>query len=442
MVETRPKIRKRLVLFFIVVIFLNFLLFLIRWTDTIDYLFLFLTFKTNNGESWYFMNLALDYLSTHNKGQLYEHIFFDGKNKFQYPPTSLLFLNILYTIFGRSSKVLLFISWFSVILSILFSIFIFRKFGVVLGYISKQWKGNNGHNSYFIDNFVLPVLLILLSLSFYPLLKSFSLGQIQSWLNALFAILFYCWIRNWQEAAGILLGIMCLIKPQYLLIALWGIMRRKFKFIILFLTIFVSGLFISCLFFGIKNHLGYFKVLSFLSLHGESFYPNQSMNGLLNRLIFNGNILEWEPHAFPPYNGLVYFGTIFFAIALVSAAFILPVKHKKERTIVDFAIISLVSTMISPIAWEHHYGILLPIYAFLIPHSLQREVLGKLTLVYLWLSYFLSSNFIIIFNKFAYKPYLNIILSYLFFAAVMVLIYLFLLLPDKDKNNIQVDFRN
>ena len=50
--------------------------------------------------------------------------------------------------------------------------------------------------------------------------------------------------------------------------------------------------------------------------HGEVYYPNQSVNGLINRLVGNGNSLEWRSDAFAPYDSAVYVSTVVAALLL------------------------------------------------------------------------------------------------------------------------------
>ncbi len=69
--------------------------------------------------------------------------------------------------------------------------------------------------------------------------------------------------------------------------------------------------------YGFYHYLDYLPVLSFLSRHGESFFPNQSVNGLMHRFFFNGNNLQWVSDQFPPFNPIVY------ACSLIAGAIIL-----------------------------------------------------------------------------------------------------------------------
>ncbi|MBW4520351.1 MAG: DUF2029 domain-containing protein [Scytolyngbya sp. HA4215-MV1] len=359
-------------------------------------------------DSWLPMKNAL---RLHQKGVPIYDIFFKNNIKFQYPPSSLLISMVL-----RRLWYLNILSWLSVVVSLVFSFKIFE-------FVLKDNQSDNANNYSRKDRRIIAVALIALGLTFYPIMKGYSLGQVQTLLNGLFAVTLWLWITGKKQLAGICLGIMCLIKPQYALILIWGIVRRQWKFVVPFLLTFGLGMLLSIGIFGLANHLDYLKVLSFISKRGEALYANQSVNGLLHRLLFNGNNLAWESKKFPPYNPWVYFGTLMTSLTFLVTA-LLPVKKKDPAAFIDFSLIVLTATIASPIAWEHHYGILLPIYAALLPHLLENPIFGKFTLPYLAISYVLCSNFFKFTNLLAFVPVLNILQSYLLIGSLMVLICL------------------
>src|SRR5262249_37752851 len=89
-----------------------------------------------------------------------------------------------------------------------------------------------------------------------------------------------------------------------------------------------------------------------------------------------------------------------------------------DRTF-DFSTMALSLTMASPIAWEHHYGILLPVFALLLASSLGHWV----RVLLLAGSYVLISNFFSAANALAWT-YLNFAQSYVLFGALIVLMLL------------------
>jgi hypothetical protein len=95
--------------------------------------------------------------------------------------------------------------------------------------------------------------------------------------------------------------------------------------------------------------------------------------------------------------------------------------------VVDFCVIAVTSTLASPVAWEHHYGILLPIFAYFLPVLWAERSLGRRTLGWVVLAYVLCSNFFAASTALASIPVVNVGQSYLFFGALMVWLALLVL---------------
>ena len=374
-------------------------------------------------DSWEPMWQAFEQLKAAPKEPLYAEIFFDQHTKFQYPLTSLLLFYVLQAVLAPFTAhspqalyaVLAIASWLSFVGLLVVSVSIFKA----------SCQQTNASRPQQTEQILRTVLLVLLGLSFYPAIRAYSLGQIQAWINLLFAVMLWCWMRDKQQIAGVLGGLVCLVKPQYAVILLWGLLRRRWRFAIAFFTVTAAGWLVACLMFGIANNLDYLQVLSFISKRGEAYFPNQSVNGLLNRLLFNGSNLTWTADAFAPFSPWVYIGTLASSVLLLIGA-LRPARNRRSRGhTFDFVLVSLTATMASPVAWEHHYGILLPIYALLLPQLCQYRIWGSLTLPLLGLSYVLASNYFYIAKKFAALPLLNIVQSYLFFGALIVLLILY-----------------
>lgn len=379
------------------------------------------------GDSWNPMLAALDHLRTQPQQPLYAEIFFEQKIKFQYPPTSLLPLVFLRHIIFRNPEasradvfpVLVWLSWLSVSIT---AFFVIRILHHSLTTYANTLVAHTTPGVFFLRC----LLIWLITLEFYPVIKAYSLGQIQAFINTMFTILVWCWMHEKKTLAGTLAGIMCLIKPQYTLVLLWGLLRKEQVFTVSLACTAFAGLCLSLWLFGISAHLEYVNVLSFMSKHGETFYPNQSINGLLNRFLANGNNLQWEKHAFAPFNVFVYTGTLMSSIILTLSALFLPTKATGHGNIFDLSLIFLTSTIASPIAWEHHYGILLPLYAFLFPYLLGKPRIGRWKLLYLYISFMLCCNEIPATQLLAETP-LNIMQSYLLAGALMLLGCLYVL---------------
>ncbi len=358
-------------------------------------------------DSWGAMGQALDYLRSPHDVPVYTSVFFEHGRKFQYPLSSLLPFELVRQHVDLVGTVFLCLNF--VAIAILLES---RLAGA-------GWKQGEGTHP------AVRVLLVAISvLTFYPIVKAFTLGQIQVWLNALFALALLAWATGRQATAGVLVGLMALIKPHYALFVLWGTLRRRWRFTTAATAVGVTGLVASVLSFGWSNQIDYLRVLSFLSLHGESFHPNQSVNGLLNRLAGLGNPSLFDNVRsdlfFPPYTPWVYAGTLITSGAILIAALARRSTAMDKDRLLDFCIMALSCTMASPIAWEHHYGVLLPIMVVLLTCMTQSRV----RLVWLSASYLLASNYIQVTNLLANSRF-NVLQSYLFLGALIVLALLY-----------------
>jgi alpha-1,2-mannosyltransferase len=387
-------------------------------------------------DSWEPMWQAFEQIKAAPKEPLYAQIFFDENTKFQYPLTSLLLFYALQAVLAPFSsqypetlyQLLAIISWLSFFGLLIVSVKIFSASQCASGSDKTSVMSIDTGPRHFEQT--LRILLLLgLGLTFYPAIRAYSLGQIQAWINLLFSLMLWGWFSEKKRFSGVLGGLICLIKPQYAVILLWSLLRRQWQFAIAFLSVTAAGWLTACMLFGLSNNLDYLKVLSFISKRGEAYYPNQSVNGLMNRLLFNGSNLQWTGDAFAPFNGWIYACTLFSSVLLL--IFALRSPRRAGGSVADFALVSLTATMASPVAWEHHYGILLPIYAMLLPQLLQHRIWSSFTLPLLGLSYGLSSNYFYVAREFADLPLLNVLQSYLFFGALIVLLSLYRL-RDRD----------
>jgi len=352
------------------------------------------------GDSWKPMETARAYARTHSTG-LYQQVFFIDAVKFQYPPTALL-------VFGALERPTLnLISWVATLLAAGLTAAILRR-AVATAWPDDVWPAGAA--------LAVDLLVVSAALTFYPLVKAYSLGQIQAWLNPLFAAVMLAWMLGSRGVAGAALGLMCLVKPTYGLLFVWGAVRRELRFVVSGAVVIASGLLLSLWRYGLHDHLEYQHVLSFIARRGEAFYANQSINGALNRLLFNGANLEWQSHDFPPAHPVVYAGTIAAFVVFGAAALRRPVRG--ANTVVDLSIAALATTLTAPLAWEHHYGVLLPIYAAVTPFVMVRRPLGGWTALAVGISYLAAANYFQFTNRFA-GTWLNPLQSYLLGAALV-----------------------
>ncbi len=371
-------------------------------------------------DSWALMAFALDHWRHTGNDRIYSDLLLRQTYKYLYPPTALLIPKVLDDLhiqqdafYDRTSLLFLAITVLAVCGVALWSLRTYAS-------VRLRWH----------EQALLVVLTSLLALTFYPIVLGAMLGQLQVWLNALFAISLLCYVKGRRVSAGAALGLMALGKPQYALFLLWGLLRRDRRLIAGMLGAAGLGLAVSIATFGWAMHVDYLRALRFLSAHGESFHANQCVYGLLGRLygvtqpeLFNN--LDWIWRTYPPLRPALYAATAVSSVAFLVLALL---KGRAEPALegpAGFCQMALATTMAAPIAWVHHYGILLPIFAWLWPllwfdERFRHASRWRVAFV---VCYVLASSYISGANALA-STWLNVLQSYLFFAVLAVFAFL------------------
>src|SRR5262249_984372 len=158
-----------------------------------------------------------------------------------------------------------------------------------------------------------------------------------------------------------------------------------------------AGMAASVAVYGLANHLDYLRVLSFLSQRGETYYPNQSVNGILNRFMSVSSpeafvTLDLPAGQFPPFTPSISPMPLTSSLALLGFAL---VRSRRYPTgpVTDLALVAPPCPMASPIPWEHPYGMTLPIYAVMLACTLgDRKRLTGLAISYALVSTFLPAT--------------------------------------------------
>jgi len=402
---------------------LNSLLQLIGFTSVYKYLAAFMLWIAAR-DSWEPIHHALQHYYTAPGEGIYRSIFFDEHVKFIYPPTSLVFLDPLYQLGDDMFfyRVLHALSWFSVLAtSILVGNILVRTLDLtpegVLAQDKKPlyrlWAVGTGF-----------------AITFYPLLRSFRAGQIQTCIDLLFVCVVLAWISEKKTLGGVLTALIVAVKPQLGLLFFWAIFRKEYRFAA---GLAIAGgciLVLSCSLYGIQNHLDYLSVLSVLATHGESYFANQSLNGLLNRIYNTGVVTYWDGHNYPAFHPIVFSATLVSSIILVAIPFIAIWKDRVRKqhetlgrgtSLLDVSIATVCFTLASPITWDHHYGILLPLYVITVSMALRHiHALPRLFYGLLAGSFLLTANYFQFAESFVATMF-SPLLSYGLFGGLLLL---------------------
>jgi len=259
--------------------------------------------------------------------------------------------------------------------------------------------------------------VVLAVLGCYPLLKGYALGNAQTFLSFGFALLLYLWTTGRERSAGVVAALLAFVKPQYVLLLIWMAVRRRWGAMWAFLACSAVVLLLSIAVFGWHNNLDYIGVLAGLSHKAQSHFGNQSMFGTINRMIFNGENIGYTPYVYTPYIPWVYRVTVLTSLILVGTVLVFPWGRLRAST-ADIAAMGLASVAASPMAWEHHYGIVVGIFAWAWFAYGCRQ---RRTPWLLAFSFFLMMNFLAVANMLADKRGWNLLQSYMYIGALLLL---------------------
>lgn len=342
---------------------------------------------------------------------LYQRLFFERHVKFIYPPTALLLFRALDLSLARPAwrAALNALSWLCVALAIGFSAALLDR---ALARASPPASR--------ADRLARIALVAAFGVCFYPLIKAYTLGQMQVVVNAAFAAMLWCWLTGRPVAAGVLVALMAAVKPQYGLFALWGLLRREWRFVASAAVAGAVLLALSVASFGLDDHLDYLRVLAHVGRHGEAYWPNQTVNGFLQRLLGNAQSAVWDPAQYPPFHAGVYAGTLVSSVALLAAGLFAPLRFLGRGGALDLAGFAVALTLASPIAWEHHYGVLLPILALALAEATTRRAWGAATWPALALCAAVASNYWAALGRLSGTVW-NPLQSLLLFSALVLL---------------------
>ena len=373
------------------------------------------------GDSWGPVTAALNYLSVFPDQPVYTAIFTDNHIRFQYPPSSLLFIGPLYHLpqlthdpdfWPNLVSIVIFVANVALIVLLLF-----RALAVYAPAYAPRSR---------MDKLLLAAATAGLSVTFTPLIASPDWGQTQTWISAAFAGAVLAWLEDRKRIAGVLIGLTVAFKPQLGLLLVWALLRREWRFSwAMFVTVLVIGV-ASLAVYGLAQHLNYLEILSDLSRHGESYWWNQSIMGLLHRIQFNGanteaeSILREEDEFLPPFNLIAYVGGTATSAIMILAALLWRRGEHERAPMVDFLLASLTFTVASPIAWVYHYGVAVPMFAVALPLVLAATELGRWRLVWLVLAFVLLHNRFDVTQQMAHTR-LNVLESTFLFGALLLL---------------------
>ncbi|HWV83488.1 MAG TPA: glycosyltransferase family 87 protein [Hyphomicrobiaceae bacterium] len=373
-------------------------------------------------DSWGVMMSAIDYLKSPDADDVYSELFFNRGQRFQYPLSSLFALEGMLHVSGvdyvRTNKHIVYETL--TINDVIGWLFIAVGFAATFGLLERSLKQRGMSGDTRVLLIVRAAAVLGLTLTFYPIVKAYTLGQIQVWINAIFALAILLWSRGQGALSGFLIGMVTLAKPHFGLFLVWGALRRAWSFAAAFAGTVAIGLAVSIAVYGLANHLDYINVLRVLSERGELYFPNQSINGVLNRLLSLSDPVTYNSVDFasrPPYSVWVWAGTLVASVCFLSFALFANRPAGQAGRTRDFALMGLCLTLASPVAWEHHYGITFPMFALMLGSGNLKHI------GWVAASYLLIGTYLPVTNLLSATPF-NLAQSTLLVGALILLVLL------------------
>ena len=363
-------------------------------------------------ESWLLLQRALELLPP-DGADLYRVVYFEHGIKLSYPPSALLLWQAAASACRQCSA--------QTLMSTLNAIGLWLTLAIPVVTSAELLGGRWARGASRADRALIVAGVVLLCAAYYPLALANALGQVQAWLNALFAVAFWAFSRQRHIVSGVVLGVMVLVKPYAALLVLWAALRGHRRLVLAALATIGAGLAVSLAIYGVDSHFGYFRMAAVLSERGESMYANQSINGLLNRLFLAPEQIRWEHTAPPPYHPAVAIGTMAALVSGTATAFWWPRRWVAAGTSCDLAFAVVIMLIGSPIGWEHYYAMLLPLYAIFLAETPARADRTEIALVLA--STVLTGMFLAPVARIESRPW-SILQSYQLAGAVLFLLAL------------------
>ncbi len=367
-------------------------------------------------DSWAGMRrgVALVAGGTNQVGELYRAPAGTERVAYLYPPSSLLPLELLRWLGGEGAlrnRVLNSLGRGAVIALVVVCLLIVRDGAAEHGLLSASRR----------ERLVQAAGLAALAFTFYPLLRSWYLGQVQTFISLLQGCAIWALLRRRDAAAGAALGLAVTVKPHYLAAALWAVLRRRGRFFVA-MGLVAGGLsMVALVRYGAGVHRDYRRAVGVLTERGEIYEANQSANGLLLRWFSRVGSERWDPVRQPAFDRRVYAGTVGAAVVLLAFGLFAGWRRAPRGGPNDLCLLRVATTAAAPTAWEHHYGVLLPVFAYLLPRAVALRPFGAGTGAWLALTFLFASRRLAITERLE-STALNPLQSYLFFAALSVLV--------------------
>jgi hypothetical protein len=209
--------------------------------------------------------------------------------------------------------------------------------------------------------------VVVALLAFYPSRWALVCVQAQLLVNLVLAAALLAYGRGWRGSCGVLLGLASVLKPHFALLSVFGLLRREW--LVTFACIGTVGVAagVTVAILGWEPWTTYVERVVPPMSQGYAMEANQSLLGLLRRWVGDDPSFTVTPIS-PSVRVLGLVGSAALLIAAV-----VPRGRRAQPPVsdgtrmrmrsVDLGVAALAIMLASPIAWEHHFGWTIVLFA-------------------------------------------------------------------------------
>jgi len=218
---------------------------------------------------------------------------------------------------------------------------------------ARPWRGDGLLNRWRV------AWIVFMGLTFQPVLDNMWHGNISALIFACFGLSYWLLRRDRSFFAGLVLGVIVMLKFYPGLFFLYFAWRRNWSLVAGIIASSAAILALSLLTAGLPGNLAYFQmVLSELRGGGIPAFNNQSISGFLLHAFTRGDVNAWADVSVPVSLTIARLALILATVG--AAAWVL--RRRPESTTnpilaqdFDLGLVIAVMLLTSPITWYHYY---------------------------------------------------------------------------------------
>jgi len=226
---------------------------------------------------------------------------------------------------------------------------------------------------------------VILSVSaisiFYGIFSNMIEGQVNSFIFLLLAVSLTALNARLPLAAGFCLAVVIMIKPQPILVIPYLLLIRRWKTAAATLLCLAAGVTVTTEIIGRSYFMYYIKeILPTFSMQSTSFPPilinappNSSVQGAVSRILSDSPWTSAALHL--PGAQIIVTRLLVVCLLAATAIFLRHRRHQSPPFItawIDIGWVLLLSLLVSPLTWDHHF-VILPIFVIPLVDTMIRS---------------------------------------------------------------------